>query len=227
MLLLLLLAAPAQAQDLATIRPFVQVEEPMVRLSDLFEGAGPRASTVLGPAPAPGTRMVIEAAQLAAIARQQGIAWRPVAGVERVVLERPGRPVAREEVMALLRAALRHQGLDEDAEVELMMTTRPDGAPSRTRYRVLERFAAASLVQFDIETGRQHQIRVHARAIGHPVLLDALYGDDAQPAWPGVIARQALHARKVVLPHPRTGAPLVLEAPLPDDFLRLLAALRG
>jgi len=119
MLLLLLLAAPAQAQDLATIRPFVQVEEPMVRLSDLFEGAGPRASTVLGPAPAPGTRMVIEAAQLAAIARQQGIAWRPVAGVERVVLERPGRPVAREEVMALLRAALRQQGLDEDAEVEL------------------------------------------------------------------------------------------------------------
>lgn len=116
-------------------------------------------------------------------------------------------------------------GPDEEAEVELMMTTRADGAPSRTRYVVLERFAAASLVQFDIETGRQHQIRVHARAIGHPVLFDALYGDDTF-AMPGVITRHALHARKVVLPHPRTGAPLTLEAPLPDDMQRLLAALR-
>jgi flagella basal body P-ring formation protein FlgA len=119
LLAFLLLASPAVAQDLAAIRPFVTVEEPMVRLSDLFEGAGPRASTVLGPAPAPGQRMVIEAPQLAAIARQQGIAWRPVAGAERVVLERPGRPIAREEVMAALRTALRQQGMEADAELEL------------------------------------------------------------------------------------------------------------
>jgi flagella basal body P-ring formation protein FlgA len=118
-LALLLLGLPAQAQELATLRPFATVEDAVVRVSDLFEGAGLRAGAVLGPAPAPGQRQVIEAAQLAAIARQQGIAWRPVGGADRVVLERPGRPVAREEVMALLRAALRAQGLDEEAEIEL------------------------------------------------------------------------------------------------------------
>lgn len=121
-------------------------------------------------------------------------------------------------------------GPDEEAPLELMMTVRPDGLPSRTRFRVLERFDAASLVRFDIETGRQHQIRVHARALGHPVLLDPLYGD-GRLAWPDadlpVIARQALHARRVVLPHPRTGAPLALEAPLPDDLARLVEGLRG
>jgi flagella basal body P-ring formation protein FlgA len=117
-LFFLLFAPPAQA-DLATIRPFAVVEEAVVRLSDLFDGTGPRGATVLGPAPAPGARMVVEAPQLAAIARSQGIGWRPVGGTERVVLERPGRPVAREDILAELRAALRAQGLDEEAEIEL------------------------------------------------------------------------------------------------------------
>ncbi|WP_237217896.1 SAF domain-containing protein, partial [Falsiroseomonas oryziterrae] len=54
-----------------------------------------------------------------AIARAHGIAWRPVGGSERVVLERPGRAVAREEVVLALRAALRGQGLEEEAELEL------------------------------------------------------------------------------------------------------------
>jgi flagella basal body P-ring formation protein FlgA len=117
-LLLLAAASPARA-DLATLRPFAVVDEPVVRLSDLFENAGPRAEAVLGPAPAPGRRQVVEAAQLLAIARIHGIAWRPVGGAERVVLERPGRAVAREEVTLALRAALRGQGLEEEAELEL------------------------------------------------------------------------------------------------------------
>jgi 23S rRNA pseudouridine1911/1915/1917 synthase len=120
-------------------------------------------------------------------------------------------------------------GPDEEAEIDLMMTTRADGQPSRTRYEVIERFRDATFVRLFIETGRQHQIRVHARAIGHPVLLDPLYGD-GRLAWPfdaaAVIRRQALHARRCVLPHPRTGEPLVLEAPLPEDMSRLLDGLR-
>jgi len=115
---LMLLAAPAQA-DLATLRPFAVVEDGVVRLSDLFEGAGPRGAAVLGPAPAPGARQVVEAGQLLAIARAHGIAWRPVGASERVVLERPGRAVARDEVVLALRAALRGQGLEEEAELEL------------------------------------------------------------------------------------------------------------
>lgn len=119
-LLLLLLLFPASARaELATIRPFAVVEDGVVRLSDLFENAGPRGAVVLGPAPAPGGRVVVEAAQLAGIARANGIAWRPAGGAERVVIERPGRALPREEVVLALRAALRHQGLDEEAELEL------------------------------------------------------------------------------------------------------------
>jgi len=116
LLLLLLLAAPAFGQTAP--RPFVVVEEAVIRLGDLFDEAGPRAGATLGPAPAPGSRQVVEAPQLAAIARANGLAWRPSGGAERVVIERPGRPVAREEVLLALRAALRPQGLDEEMELE-------------------------------------------------------------------------------------------------------------
>lgn len=122
-------------------------------------------------------------------------------------------------------------GPDEEHPRQVAMTTRPDGLPSRTRYEVVERFEGASRVRFAIETGRQHQIRVHARAIGHHVLLDPLYGDGrvrwpAPPAEP-VIVRQALHAWRVALAHPRTGEPLALEAPLPADMAAYAAALRA
>lgn len=148
-----------------------------------------------------------------------------------------GRHMEKEYVAVVRGRVAQDEGLidlpigpDEEAPIELMMTTRPDGLPSRTRFRVLERFDGASLMRFDLETGRQHQIRVHARAIGHPVLLDPLYGD-GRLAWPDarspVISRQALHARRVVLPHPRTGARLELEAPLPDDLRGLLERLRA
>lgn len=117
-LLLLLFMASARA-ELAALRPFAVVDDAVVRLGDIFEGAGQRSAQSLGPAPAPGTRMIVEAPQLAAIARANGIAWRPMAGAERVVIERPGRAIATHEVLALLRNSLRHQGLDEESELEL------------------------------------------------------------------------------------------------------------
>lgn len=124
LLILLLLACPAAAQELATLRPFAAVDGPVVRLSDLFDGVGERGATALGPSPAPGQRLVVEAAQLQAIARSQGIAWRPIGG-DRVVLERPGRAISTTEVQALLREALEPMGLDAEAEVELTAFTAP------------------------------------------------------------------------------------------------------
>jgi flagella basal body P-ring formation protein FlgA len=121
--LLLLLAAPALAQTAP--RPFVVVEDSVIRLGDLFDEAGPRAGTTLGPAPAPGGRQVVEAPQLAAIARANGLAWRPTGGAERVVIERPGRALPREEVLLALRAALRPQGLEDDMELEPIGFTAP------------------------------------------------------------------------------------------------------
>jgi flagella basal body P-ring formation protein FlgA len=113
--ILLALVTPAAA-ELAQPRPHAVVEDAVVRLSDLFDGAGPRGQAVLGPAPAPGRRQVVEAAQLHAIALSNGIAWRPVGGAERVVIERPGRSLPLVEVTERLREALR---LDDGTDVEL------------------------------------------------------------------------------------------------------------
>lgn len=112
----ILSAVPAGA---ATLRLATTLEAPVVRLSDLFDDAGPRADRVLGPGPAPGGRIVVEAAQLAAIARQFGVEWRPASPADRVVLDRPGRLLAREEVFATLRAALAGVGAPADSELEL------------------------------------------------------------------------------------------------------------
>jgi flagella basal body P-ring formation protein FlgA len=115
---LLLLAAPVAAQDLAQLRPFASIDGPVVRLGDLFDGVGDRAHVPLGPAPAPGQRQMVEAAQLLAIARAQGVAWRPL-GADRVVLERPARALAQAEILDLLRAALGMQGVAEEDTLEL------------------------------------------------------------------------------------------------------------
>ncbi|MBU8537661.1 flagellar basal body P-ring formation chaperone FlgA [Falsiroseomonas tokyonensis] len=124
-LLLLAFAQPALAQEMARLRPFAMVEDATVKLEDLFEGLGARGATPLGPAPAPGQQLVVEAAQLAAIARRNNIAWRPSGGADRVVLDRPGRALAREDVMEPLRIALRAQGAEEEAELELQAFNAP------------------------------------------------------------------------------------------------------
>lgn len=113
---LLVAGAPAYA---ATLRDTTTLQQPHVRLADLFDDVGAVGSRVLGPGPAPGGRIVVEAAQAAAIARQFGVAWRPVSNTERVVIDRPGRLVAREEFIGSLRTALAGAGAAMDAEVEL------------------------------------------------------------------------------------------------------------
>ena len=107
----------------ATLRPFVSLSEPVVRLSDLFEHAGP--DLPLGPAPAPGGRIVVESAQLAAIARQFGVDWRPSSAADRAILDRPGRALVREDVADALRGALLQAGMARDAELELPALTGP------------------------------------------------------------------------------------------------------
>jgi flagella basal body P-ring formation protein FlgA len=103
----------------ATLRETTTLQQQHVRISDLFDDAGPAAGRILGPGPTPGGRIVVEAAQAAAIARQFGIAWRPVSNAERVVIDRPGRLAGREEFIASLHAALAVAGAAADAEVEL------------------------------------------------------------------------------------------------------------
>jgi 23S rRNA pseudouridine1911/1915/1917 synthase len=94
----------------------------------------------------------------------------------------------------------------------------PDGAPSETRYDVLAASAEGALVRCELVTGRTHQIRVHLAARGWPIVGDGVYGA-ADPR----IARQALHAWRVSMPHPVTRVAMAFEAPPPDDFVALCA----
>lgn len=118
--LLALAALPARAQTIPPApRPLVLAEDAALRLSDLFDHAGEAGQAVIGAAPAPGRRMMLDAAQLAAIARRHGLAWRPLTGEERSIVERPGRPLPREEIEALLREDLVRLGMDPEAELEM------------------------------------------------------------------------------------------------------------
>lgn len=80
--------------------------------------------------------------------------------------------------------------------------------------RVLKRFAEATEIEVRLETGRRNQIRLQASERGHPLLGERLYGKG--PPAP----RQLLHAARLLVQHPRTRAPLVVEAPLPTDYTR-------
>jgi len=110
------------------------------------------------------------------------------------------------------------------------MTVVEDGAGGRdahTDWSVVERFGErASLLRCTIHTGRTHQIRVHLKSIGHPVLGDRAYGWVPGPA---LLAppRVMLHAEHLVVTHPITGRVLDLRAPLPADFKAQIKALRA
>lgn len=106
----------------------------------------------------------------------------------------------------------------------------PTGAPSLTRYEVLERLDNADYVKFVLETGRTHQIRVHCQAIGHPLLGDTLYpqleGPDIPTHHDTLITRQALHSWKTAFIHPTGGTVLRLAAPVPPDIRHVLEILK-
>ncbi|MFN3596782.1 MAG: pseudouridine synthase [Rubricoccaceae bacterium] len=113
------------------------------------------------------------------------------------------------------------------------------GKHAATTYAVEEAFQHLALVRFRLETGRTHQIRVHARHLGHPVFGDATYGGDRIRYGPAVgarrqffahllrrLPRQALHARTLGFRHPVTGEALDFEAPVPRDMALVTDRIR-
>ncbi len=134
---------------------------------------------------------------------------------------------------------------------EKMMIARsdPEAKSAVTRFEVLERFRGFSTVRALPQTGRTHQIRVHLAHVGTPVLCDKLYGgfsaitlgeiagrrgdpaplpegEDADSFETPILARQALHARRLTFIHPETGKEITVEAPIPGDMQRTLDAIR-
>ncbi len=98
---------------------------------------------------------------------------------------------------------------------------RRKGKPSRTTFRIIQRFHGHILFEAQPVTGRTHQVRAHAAAIGYPLLGDVLYGASSSE----LIARPALHAHSLILIHPSTGMSVSFEAPYPGDFRSALEVL--
>jgi len=109
------------------------------------------------------------------------------------------------------------------------------GREAITHYRVRERFRSHTVVECRLETGRTHQIRVHMAYVKHPLIGDPLYGgsfklpkaaSEALVETLRAFRRQALHAEKLSFIHPVSGEELGFEAPIPEDMVRLMDALR-
>ncbi len=129
--------------------------------------------------------------------------------------------------LALARGKVKAAGtvdapVGRDPRSRTRMAVVPSGKAAVTHYRVRKAFPQHTLLECELESGRTHQIRVHLASIGHAVEGDAVYSGRG----PRLLERQALHAWKLAFTHPATGKAVRFEAPLPEDFARLLKTLK-
>ncbi|WP_424813834.1 flagellar basal body P-ring formation chaperone FlgA [Roseococcus sp. YIM B11640] len=184
-----LAAAPARAAEPALLRPHVLLDGETLRLSDLFENA---PDIALAPAPAPGRRMVLEAANLWNLSRRHNLGWRPLTPHDRAVVERAGRQVPRQDIEAALREELARQGIDPEMEVELPGFV-PPMIPAASWFQV-----AAEAV-----TVEQPSLRFQATLV---VLADGMgaqrmrLAGRASPTVPVVVATRRLALGEVLGP---------------------------
>jgi 23S rRNA pseudouridine1911/1915/1917 synthase len=108
------------------------------------------------------------------------------------------------------------------------MAVRPRGRPALTRWRTLASTGPVSLLEVELATGRTHQIRVHLKHLGHPLVGDPVYGEPRHRGLRGgarlaleSFPRPALHAWRIALPHPAHGRRVAFAAPVPDDLREL------
>lgn len=130
--------------------------------------------------------------------------------------------------IALLEGVLKQDGGRIETHIErsqknrTMMTVSDKGRLAITEFKVLKRYENYTLCEFNLKTGRTHQIRVHSKFIGHPIVGDPVYGYKNQKFN---LNGQLLHAVKLELTHPVTGERMTFTAPLPDYFLNVLTKL--
>ncbi|WP_159017291.1 23S rRNA pseudouridine(1911/1915/1917) synthase RluD [Cognatiluteimonas profundi] len=138
-------------------------------------------------------------------------------------------------VGALVSGGTATGAIERHPHDRIRMAVRDDGRDAVTHYRLRERFRAHTALECRLETGRTHQIRVHMAHLKHPIVGDPVYGGSLKlpkGATPELIEalrgfrRQALHAETLEFQHPTTGEPVRCSAPVPEDMLNLLKALR-
>ena len=108
--------------------------------------------------------------------------------------------------------------IGRDPKDRKKMAVVANGKNAITHFKVLKRFAKATLIEVELETGRTHQIRVHMNYINHPVVNDPVYGNNKLIDETG----QMLHAKKLELIHPKTKEKMVFEAQPPETFNKIL-----
>jgi 23S rRNA pseudouridine1911/1915/1917 synthase len=116
--------------------------------------------------------------------------------------------------------------IGRDPRNRLRMAVVPDGKAATTGYRVRERFRGWTLLELDLVTGRTHQIRVHAAAIGHPVAGDTLYGTGDARRGPRGLTRLFLHSSHLELAAVSGDRLIRVSSPLPDELETVLGRLR-
>ena len=151
-----------------------------------------------------------------------------------------GTDRVRKEYLAIVYGTPKQQRATIEAPIgrdprnRKRMSVMPGGRSAVTEYAIEQPLRHASLLRLRLRSGRTHQIRVHLKRLGHPIIGDPLYSG---PQWRGIpdkriqkaiaaFPRQALHAARLTIPHPRTGEQMTFESPLPGDMRELVAALR-
>ena len=115
--------------------------------------------------------------------------------------------------------------IGRDPKDRLKMAVVPEGKGKLaiTHFSVIKRYIGYTLCRFDLKTGRTHQIRVHAKYLGHPIVGDPVYGIKKQKF---ALKGQLLHAARLSFNHPKTGEKMTFEVPLPDYFTAVLSKLK-
>ena len=149
-------------------------------------------------------------------------------------------PAVRKEYLALVYGSPKtsngriEKPIGRDPKDRKKMAVVAAGRAATTLFTLVEKLDHVSLLRCTLLTGRTHQIRVHLKSIGHPIVGDPLYSG---PQWKGIpdkraqkvlssFPRQALHATSLSFPHPRSGEQMTFESALPSDFAKLMDELR-
>lgn len=114
--------------------------------------------------------------------------------------------------------------IGRDPACRTKMAVVKSGRRAVTDYKVIERYDGYTLCEFSLKTGRTHQIRVHAKYLGHPVVGDPEYGYKNQKFK---LNGQLLHAKELTLIHPKTGKEMTFTAPIPEYFEKILKIVKN